>query len=358
MAVSQSLRPGGLKVPDDLGSPERARIRLAPWIALGAIATFVLVYGLANASRGTTAARLVNPNPPQPVPKLSWAGVSTNTWIPIFYVVTGLVIGLMGFLFIRHWRQTGRVHPGWPIFIALSIIGPIGDPVWNWAFYCNYNPNLLHWPVSWSLFNTAPTVEPWWIVLGAYQAFYLGPGLLAFNLHRKFVKGRGGEGSWVRQHPLWTMFGFCLIVGFIMDILMEEWMMNIGIYKYTQIAGPNLNIGKAYLQFIEIGWCGLWTALIAFMMRKDDRGRSATSRWATSVPLLRRMRFGEMQTAFVVILVMMALYGGCFCATRLSGWAHPVGHPYPFRTLKTYDPNGLMQKAGQPGPFTPGTWQA
>jgi hypothetical protein len=357
MAVEQVRLPGRVDVPDVLRTPSPTTRKIT-WGVIAAAVVFVLAYGLANASRGVTAAREVNPNPPHPLPKLSWAGISTTTWIPIFYAITALVIGLMIFLFVRHWRTTGRIHPGWPIFFALSVIGPIGDPVWNWAFYCNYNPTLLHWPVSWSLFNTAPTVEPWWIVLGAYQAFYLGPALLAFNLYKRTVERRATEGSWVRRHPVVTMFIFTCVVGFVMDILMEEWMMNIGIYKYTQIAGPNLHIGKGYLQFIEIGWCGLWTALLSFLMLKDDRGRSSSYRMALSVPLFRKLRMNEWQTCFVVILVMMALYGGCFCATRLSGAAKPVGGAYPFRTLKTYDPNGLMKKDGQPGPFTGGVWQA
>jgi hypothetical protein len=355
MAVVDAVRTGQLTTSD--AAPGR-RPKLAFWVPVLAISAGVLAWGLANASKGVTAPRLVNPTPPNPLPKLEWAGISTNTWIPIFYVVTGLVLALMFFLFLRHWRQTGRVHPGWPIFFALSIIGPIGDPVWNWAFYCNYNPNLLHWPVSWSLFNTAPTVEPWWIILGAYQVFYLGPALLAFGLYRGVIERRATPGSWVRRHPLWSLFLFAMVIGFAMDILMEEWMMNIGIYKYTQIAGPNLNIGKGYLQFIEIAWCGLWTAFLCLLLRKDDRGRSGASRLSTSVPLFKRWRFNELGVAFSLILVFMVFYGGCFCATRLSGWAKPVGKPYPFRTLKTYDPNGLMEKAGQPGPFTRGTWPA
>lgn len=356
MAVDDiNVRSGRAEIPDVLRGHDRRKMA---WIGLGTATTLFLAYGLAVSQGGSdvTAERLVNPSPPAVLPKLEWAGIGVDTWIPLFYGLTAVVIGGMVRAFIRHYRQNGRVHPGWPIFLALSIVGTFTDPIWNWAFYCNYNPDLLHWPVSWNLFNTAPTVEPWWIVLGAYPAFYLGPTMLAFWLHGRFIEKPAKEGSWVRQHPVASLFTFALFVGFVMDILMEIWMMNIGIYKYTQIAGPRLSIGDGHLQFIEIAWCGLWTAFLCLLLRRDDRGRSGSSRLATSVGVFKKLNFGQHRAAFAVITVFMLAYGGMFVGTRLAGWADPVPGDYPYQTLKTYDPDGKMQAVGQPGPFTKGTW--
>jgi hypothetical protein len=332
-------------------------LRRKPWMALGVAGIALLVYCLSVSSTHLTAPRLVQTSPTAKAPNINWLGVSIDTWVPIFYGVTALVIFGMVRSFFRHWAENGRMHPGWPIFLALGVIGPIFDPIWNWCFYCNYYPKLLHWPVNWWDFNTAPTVEPWWIILGAYQAFYLGPALLGFAIHRRFIAGRAKDGSFVRRHPVAALVMTTFVVGAVMDVLMEMWMINIGIYKYTQIWGPYLSMGRGHLQGIEILWCAVWTAFLCVLLRRDDRGRSGSARIATAWGVFRNLRFGEMATAFTLVFVVMMAYGGTFVATRLTGDAKVVPGTYPYtQMVRTYDPDGAMQKAGQPGPYYKGTW--
>ena len=261
--VSVPAQPSGLS--------DRTRSRV--WIAVGVAGFALLAWMLSFAETGVDEVRVANPDPPNPVPVLEWAGQSaTDFWVPIFYGVTFAVMGLMGWIFWRYWRQTKKAHAGLPIFIALGVVGFIGDPIFNWAMYCNYHPDLLHWPVNWNLMNVAPSVEPLWIVMGAYQVFFLAPAMAAFALYGRFVARRAGPDSWVKRHPGWSLLIFASVFGFGMDILMEQWMLNMGIYKYTQIAGPAMTWGHGHLQVYEILWIGVLIGFYATLLQRDDTG--------------------------------------------------------------------------------------
>jgi hypothetical protein len=334
------------------------RTRRRAWIALGVLAFALFAWILSFAETGVDEVRVANPNPPNPLAPIEWAGRGvTDFWVPIFYGVTFAVMGLLGWIFWRHWRQTGRAHAGLPIFVALGVVGLIGDPIFNWAMYCNYHPGLLHWPVNWDLFDVAPTVEPLWIVMGAYQVFFLAPAIGAFALYRRFVENRIKPSSWVRRHPAWSLLIFATVLGFGMDILMEQWMLNMRIYKYTQIAGPEMTWGHGHLQLFEIIWIGALIGFYAFLLQRDDTGATVCKRISLSVGPLRRLGVGEWGAAFLVVAVSLALYGAFWATLRETGRAtHIAAGTYPYRAVKTYDPDGRMRAAGQPGPYFPGTW--
>jgi hypothetical protein len=223
--------------------------------------------------------------------------------------------------------------------------------------YCNYYPNLLHWPVNWSVMNVAPTVEPLWIVMGAYQVFFLAPAWGMFALYRRLVLGRARPGSWAERHPL---LGLCLcswVLGAGMDILMEQWMINMDIYKYTQIAGPSLGWGRGHLQLFEIVWVGALIALCAMLLHRDDSGRALSARLSQSVALFRKLRLREFGIACIIVTLSLALYGGFWAALRLTGQAtHVIPGAWPYPAAKVYDPDGRMKAAGFPGPYFAGTW--
>ena len=340
--------------PSRTGLSDRARKRV--WIAFGLVGAGLLAWLLTFAETGVDEVRVANPSPPNPVPALEWAGQSaTDFWVPIFYGVTFAVMGLMGWIFWRYWRRTGQVHAGLPIFIALGVVGLVGDPIFNWAMYCNYHPDLLHWPVDWNLMNVAPTVEPLWIVMGAYQVFFLAPAILAFWLYGKVIAERAGADSWVRRHPGWSLLIFASVFGFGMDILMEQWMLNMGIYKYTQIAGPAMTWGHGHLQLFEIIWIGVLIGFYAVLLQRDDKGQSVCKRLSSAGPL-KKLHLGELGMAFILVAISLSLYGGFWTVLRETGQADVVAGTYPYRAVKTYDPDGKMQAAGQPGPYFSGTW--
>ena len=316
-----------------------------------------LTIALWLASFGETriyARNLVNPNAPASPKPLEWAGLSNDHfWIPFFYLVTVGCVAMLFTIFIRHQRRTGSRHPGLPLYLAFCL-GPFLDPIINWGMYAVYYPKLFHWPITWPLASISPTVEPLWVMV-AYQLFFLPVALGLFTIHRKLTS-RAKPDSWTVRHPAGSLFLFAGVLGMGADILMEMWMLNMHIYNYTQIAGPYLSWGHGNLQLVEIVWIGLWMGGLAVMLRRDDRGRSLCARLAQTSPRLRRLRLGEIGTAFVIVGLGLCLYCGTFAGLRLAGLAKPVPTPYPFRTVKTYDPDGRMEKAGQPGAYFDGIW--
>ena len=340
--------------PDPPAPPSAPRSRRGGWIALGVALIALLAWLVPQAERGIDVERLVNPTGAPS--DLEWAGLSVGDfWVPVFYVVTFGLMALMLGIFYRRWRATGSIHPGLPIWVGLWF-GLFIDPIFNWAMYAPYNPDLLHWPDTWSWSDINPTVEPLWILFGAYQVFFLAPAMLAFALHRRFVTGRAKEGSFTRRHPILSVFAFATACGLLIDIGMEIWMMNIGIYEYSQYALGAISWGNGHLPLWEFAWVGVLIGFYASMLTRDDSGRSVSARLASAGPL-RRLRLGEFGTAAVVCAVSLSLYLGFFVGLRLIGAEDKVApRTWPYTETKTYDPQGLMEEHGQPAPYNSGLW--
>jgi hypothetical protein len=332
----------------------RSRLLLA---VAGVVGALLAAWVLSHGETVLDEPRVANPSPPAQLPKMEWLGMSTlNFWVPIFYGVTIGFTLLMVHLFVRHRRRTGTRHPALPLFMVFWI-GIAADPILNWAMYCNYHPSLLHWPTDWQLFNVAPNVEPLWIVMGAYQVFFIGPAMLGFAMYRRWVVPRVKPHSWADRHQALSVFLAVTLFGFLMDYLMEMWMLNMHIYKYTQIAGPTLVLGGGSLQVFEVLVVGLMIGLYAALLVRDDTGASTCARLASGNRRLARLGLGEYGVAALMVVGSLAAYGVFWTTLRETGSATNIAAgDYPFRASKTYDPNGLLERAGQPGPYFGGTW--
>ena len=55
--------------------------------------------------------------------------------------------------------------------------------------------------------------------------------------------------------------------------------------------------------------------------------------------------------ALILNVCYVVFFGIPFGIIRASGAATSVACPYPFPEAKVYDPQGLYEKAGQPGPY-------
>jgi hypothetical protein len=332
--------------------------RLWPRLAALIVALIAAGWVLSHALTGVTGTRVANPAATARFKGLVWAGLSVDHfWIPIFYGVTiGLMVLMVG-LFVRHHRRTGAHHAALPIFLIL-FVQILMDPLYNWAMYCNYYTNLLHWPVNWSIMNVAPTVEPVWIVMGAYQVFFLGPAWLAFAGYQRYMRRRAGRSGWIDRHQLLTLFLVTWVFGAIADILMEQWMLNMYIYKYTQIGGPSMSLGHGRLQIAEIIWVGFLIALCGLFLHRDDTGATLGARIAQRSAWLKRFKVGGAGVAVMAVTLGLLVYGGFWATLRLTGSdTHIAPGNWPYSAARTYDPNGTLQKAGVGGPYYfTGTW--
>lgn len=314
------------------------------------MAIFVLTVGETR----IYARNMLNPDTPRLTEPFTWAGLSVDHfWIPVLYLGTAVgVSGVVAF-FVRHKRRTGNRHPAVALYLAL-FIGPLIDPILNWAMYAVYYPKIHHWPITWAFFSISPSIEPFWVI-GAYQLSLIPVCLMVFALYR-WINRKASPDSWLVRHHSAGLFVFAAFVGMGFDIALEMWAMSINVWRYTQIAGPYLSFGHANLAFIEIVWVGVIIGSLTVMLNRDDKGQSFCTRLAKSQSLFKRLRCGEVGVAFVVVGMIMFLYGGTFVALRLAGLMKPVPAKYPYTSIKTYDPDGLMEKAGQPGPYFDGIW--
>jgi hypothetical protein len=332
------------------------------WIAAGIVLVVALFWLAFQLQTGVAGSDIANPQAPIPLPAFTWLGVSvTKVWQPVFYLLTSGAAILLLVIFYRHWRRTGRRHPGLSLF-AILFIGLIYDPLFNWAMYVPYDPALLHWPTTWPLINVVPTVEPLWILVGAYQAFFLAPAIAVNALFRRYLartQARTGttRATWMARHPLWSLAIIGFVVGVAFDVFAELWMMNIGIYKYSQIPGRYITWGNSSLGLLEIHWSALQICLLSVLLFREDRGRSTYAR-ISGTPLFRRLHLGEFGTALLIMVTFFTLYGGCYALLRIGGLANDPanGWPQPYRAAKTYDPQHILRDAGLPGPYRDGLW--
>lgn len=210
------------KSPDPAGTgPNWGRV-IALFAWLGFLGLFLVV------GRTAVDPRVANPNVegrPRPVEFLT----GFDHWQIIPQVGALIMVVVLTIVFIIGWRR----NPGSPVLLMVLVTTLIvwQDPIMNWSPYAVYNPALMHWPENWYLIMMSPTVEPF-IVFG-YVTFYFGPYFPAIWILRKMQAKRGPE-SFVSRHPLLSLGGLVLVIGFIFDAMLEISLVRTGLYIYSQ----------------------------------------------------------------------------------------------------------------------------
>jgi Spirocyclase AveC-like len=335
-----------------VGSSGRSRVALVValcGVALGAI------FVAHNARHGATSARIANPGvhaAQSPVaPLFGW-----THWLGLLQWFTVIaVVGLIVVFALAWWR-----YPKHPILLMAIVCTTLvwQDPIMNWAPYAVYNPALWHWPENWPLVSISPTVEPF-VVIG-YVMFYLVPGLIGIWVLRR-IQRRRPVTSFVWTHPLLTLSGLIFCIGFVYDAIQEIILVRTQMYSYSQVIPfGSVFTGKSY-QFPLLFESALVTTVMipaGVLLYRDDTGRTVAEKLAQRVRAFRG--YPALGTFVVMFLILNAcylfLYGGGFAIIRASGAATSVACPYPFPTAKVYDPQGLYEQAGQPGPYSAGIW--
>ena len=337
-------------------SPAPSRRSSTLFVVLGCVAIAIGLGVVAYFARtGAVAARIKNPNvtgAPRPVKPLfgfhHWIALhEIGTVVMMIVLVTACVVG---------WRR----HPRHPVILMVIVMTLLiwQDPIMNWAPYAVYNPQLWHWPETWALFSLSPTVEPF-IVVG-YATFYMLPFFPAVWLLRRTQARRPTE-SFAWRHPMLTLAGLMLAIGFVFDAMLETFLVRTQLYIYSQvIPWGSLDTGKTY-QFPLI-WESALVCMVmipaGLLLYRDDTGRTQAEKLALRIRVFRRRpALGTFLVMFAIINVAYFVgYGGGFALIRWSHTATSVACPYPFPEAKTYDPNAFYEKNGQIGPYFPGIW--
>jgi hypothetical protein len=300
---------------------------------------------------GDLAARVKNPAaiPAKASPAFDYAWMTKlqiGTWVAMAVVIVAFVV---------MWRR----HPKHPILLmAIAAEGIVWlDPVMNWAPYAVYNPQLWHWPETWPLASLAPTVEPF-IVVG-YVTFYLGPYFPGIWILRRLQRGREVT-SFVWRHPLISLGVIVFVVGFVFDAFLEIMCIHKGLYIYSQVVPfGSVFTGKPY-QF-PLLWESSFITIVmiptAVLLYRDDTGKTVAEKLTRRARVLvKRPALGLFVVMFAILNVAYLTYGLGFAILRWSKVSTSVACPYPYPQEKVYDPQGFYAKAGQPGPYLPGTW--
>ena len=341
------------------------------WAKAGLVSAIVAgatVFFLVTARKGAAGdSRRVNPTPiaayeahgvPRGEPPL-WG---FQYW-PEFFGILMLVVAVLVVapFVIQSIRQRKLVHP-LIVFLGTAILAWL-DPLANWVTYTNYNPQLIHFPTTWPWMELSPTVEPLLVIPG-YPFYYFTIALIAFGGYNRYVVRRVGPNSWWRRHPRMG----CFVVGFgvaaLWDIPTELFMLNARMYTYSQYWGPTLSVGGAHVA-LPLVW-SLFTivsiAAITMLLYRDDAAESVLTIVGRKIPKFgastrtpsREVSSGRQVLAGAIVLsVVYVLLCGFYGMLRVSGLAHHqnMPNPYVYQEVKTYDPDGVLRKAGYQGPF-------
>lgn len=334
-----------------------APIEKQSWMAwIGLAVPFAIAATFAHFARtGAVSPRVANPQvigAPRPVELLlGW----TDQWLALHQYGTIVVMLVIIAACVRAWlRQPG--HPYVLMTIASTAI-VWQDPIMNWAPYAAYNPQLWHLPEDWFLVKMSPTVEPF-VVIG-YALFYFGPFFPAMALLRR-LQARAAMDAFVWRHPLLSLAGLVLVIGFLFDAALEISLVRTGLYIYTQVIPWGSLFAGTTFQFPLIWESALVCVVMipaAVLCYRDDTGRTQAEK------LVQRFRFIPKSPALGTFLIMFAIlnvayfvYGGAFALIRMSGAATSVACPWPFPESKIYDPQGYFESEGAPGPYSEGFW--
>jgi len=277
-----------------------------------------------------------------------WAA-ACNIWSTLTIVVGAIAFAIA-------WRR----YPAHPNLLMLATgTGLVWqDPPMNWVTYVAFNPTMWHYPEDWPWMSLAPTVEP--LACFAYATVLVGPAFLGMAILRR-LQTRSATDSFVWRRPLISLGLITFVVGFIVDAMVEIFCVSMRIYTYTQVPTFGSIFTGHYNQFPLLWESGLVTAVMipaAILLHRDDTGRTQAEK------LAQRLRLFPRRPALASFLVMFSIlngayffiYGGGFLIIRAGGFATSVACPWPYPESKVYDPQGLYENSGHPGPFFEGKW--
>jgi hypothetical protein len=272
-----------------------------------------------------------------------------GAWASFLIVLTVLVV--------RSWEQR-KPTIGLLFFFAGNSLAWL-DPWGNWAPYATYDPRLLHWPETWAWASISPTVEPVFNFVG-YFAFYIGPPALAILIQRRLLGPRVSPTSFVHRHPLITLTGLTIVVGFIIDACIEIFFVKTGLYGYSQVPKfGSINVGRVdqFPLILESGATTLPFIACSLLWWRNDTGLTGAERLANQWRFTRqRGLLGVFGIMFVLMSFGYMLYLAPFAIIRYFDLSSSPARPWRWCATQVYDPQGRFEEAGEQGPFFEGIW--
>ncbi|MDG4668173.1 spirocyclase AveC family protein [Mycobacterium sp. 236(2023)] len=281
-----------------------------------------------------------------------------TTWPYIFEV--GAVVMFVGGLIVLVLQsiKAGRITIGLLFFIAGNSLVWL-DPWGNWGPYATYDSRLLHWPETWWWASVSPTVEPVFNFIG-YYAFYIGPSALSILLLKRVIGPRFSSGAFIHRHPLISLTIITVIVGFIIDAVIETFFVRTGLYGYSQVPKfGSIFVGEAH-QFpllLESLSTTLPFIAVSLLWWRNDTGLTGAERFANKFAITRKTgRAGVLAVMILFMNIGYFAYLAPFFVIRYFDLSTEVARPWRWCAVMVYDPQGHYEKAGEQGPFFEGIW--
>ena len=322
-----------------------ARSAWIGWATAASIFIAFAIVALATMQTGLHGdPRTLNPEPGD-APYPPFLGVTD--W-PLLSSVTSVLVTI-GFFGVVTWWSIRDRKPHWALIVGIAaLLAGSLDPLANWATFTVFDPRVAHFPLSWHYFNVSPLLEPTLSFLGGYASYYVLTGVGLLWIHRRFVEPRLGPDG---QHRMLWVFTTGFIAGLPLNALMQFFWLKVGLFVYTEAAGPVLHIAGRQLPLLMVIYDSALFAVVAVLCLPDQDGRPALV-----VKLMQRLRL-RLTAALLLVTTTAALLSAVllpiavFSLLRISGHTAPAYDQYPYPMVKVYDPYGHLQRAGKPGPF-------
>jgi hypothetical protein len=322
-----------------------ARSARIGWATAASIFIAFTIVALATMQTGLHGdPRTLNPEPGD-APYPPFLGVTD--W-PLLSSVTSVLVTIGFFGLVTWWSIRDR-KPQWALIVGIAaLLAGSLDPLANWATFTVFDPRVAHFPLSWHYFNVSPLLEPTLSFLGGYASYYVLTGVGLLWIQRRFVEPRLRPD---RQHRMLWVFITGFIAGLPLNALMQFFWLKVGLFVYTEAAGPVLHIAGRQLPLLMVIYDSVLFAVVAVLCLPDQDGRPALV-----VKLMQRLRLRLtpallLVTTTAVLLSAVLLPIAVFSLLRISGHTAPAYDQYPYPMVKVYDPYGHLQRAGKPGPF-------
>ncbi|MDQ3292862.1 MAG: spirocyclase AveC family protein, partial [Actinomycetota bacterium] len=296
------------------------------------------------------------------VPRLAEPLWGVQNWPVVFGTAFLVVAAVVMTPFIVQSIRQRRLNQGLMVFACVMAMSLL-DPIANWVSFTVYDPRLLHFPSTWTWMRFSPSVEPVLVVPG-YPFYYFTIALISFGFGQRYVLSRLQPGSWWRAHPRTTLFAVGFGIATLWDIPTELLMIRANMYAYSQSFGPRIEWGGSHagLPLIWSLYTILSIAAITPFLHRDDDGGSLLTSLAARLP--KRPKAGRanqpsgqsagrqiLAGSITLCAIYLVITAGYF-VIRVSGVAENApAHGWPYGEIKTYDPYGVLEADGIPGPY-------
>jgi hypothetical protein len=328
----------------------RRSLRLG-WATAAMAFTAFAIIALVNMQTGLHGnPRITNPDPGMP-PYPPFLGV-TNWQLVTSIMSAVLTVAFFGYL---GWQSIRSRSPHWLLIVGIAAFfaGAL-DPLANWATFTVFDSRVGHFPLSWPYFNISPLLEPTLSFLGGYASYYVLTGFGLLSLHRRFIEPRIRHNSWLGRHRFVAVFITGFIAGLPLNAFMQFMWLKVGLFVYTEAAGPVLYLFGRHLPLYMVIYDSVLFGIVAVLCVRDDNGRPAIV--ASLIPRLPALSAQITTTRLLVVATAVLMSAvvlpiAVFSLLRIGGDPKPAYDVWPYPAVKVYDPYGDLERAGKPGPF-------